>query len=320
MTQNYGLLEYDGKSVKRHFADESFKDKLLRICIDAKDNIYVGTSDRGVYQRTAGTAEFRHIDVTGTKHVSALYCAHDGQLMIGYDGNGVSLYNPQTGVVTDNPYFSHDVDLSKCKVYSIVEDASGCVWLGLLQKGVFMQPKKFSTFRYIGSKLGAKNVIGQACVISAIIDSKGRCWVGTDKDGLYCLDYQQNLQKHFVGNGFPSTVMSLAEDASGRIWIGSYNEGFGYVDAGGGSYHKFPQYQGVSGFSIVTTPGDELWVATMGQGLLRIDGKTGSVKKVYTMQRQAADQQHRERLYLEDVGIARRQAHLYCHHHGRVLP
>ncbi len=287
VTRSLGLLEYDGKTVKRHFADEVMKDKMVRICIDAKDNIYVGTSDRGIFLRPAGAADFRHLDVTGTKHVSSLYCTNDGQLMIGYDGNGVSIYNPQTGEMTDNPYFSRDVDLSKSKVYSIVEDSNGCVWLGLLQKGVFMQPKKISTFRYIGNKIGDKNIIGQACVISTMIDSRGRCWVGTDKDGLYCLDSNQNLLHHYVGNGFPASVMSMVEDSSGRIWVGSYSEGFGYIDAGGGSYHKFPQYQNASGFSLVVTAGDELWVGTMGQGLLRIDSKSGTVKKAYTMQRLA---------------------------------
>ena len=285
---NMGLLEYDGKTASRHLTEENLSSKLLRICIDKDNNIFVGTRNNGVYLCPANSRTFRHLDVTGNRHVSSLYCLRDGRLMIGYDGQGISIYHHQSGQLTDNPYFSHEIDLSKSKVYSTVEDANGNIWLGLLQKGAFMQPRKTQTFHYIGYKLGNRNVIGQACVISTLIDSKGRCWVGTDKDGLYCLDTQQNPLKHYVGGGFPATVMSLTEDAEGRIWVGSYEEGFGYIDAGGGSYHKLPQYQNASGFSMATA-GGYLWVSTMGQGLLQVDTKSGSVKKAYTMLRQAPD-------------------------------
>ena len=289
LVTDIGLLEYDGKKALRHLTDEKLKGKILRVCIDRDNNIFVGTTVDGVYVRSANSKEFRHLDVTGHKHVSSLYSLRDGQLVIGYDGQGVSLYQNRTGQLIDNPFFSHEIDLSKSKVYSIAEDAKGNIWMGLLQKGVFMQPRKTLTFHYLGYKLGNRNVIGQACVVSTIIDSKGRCWVGTDKDGLYCLDSNQNLLKHFIGDGFPSTVLSMVEDAAGRIWVGSYDEGFGYVDANGGSYHKFPQYQNSSGFSMATTAGGDLWISTMGQGLLRIDTQTNSIKKAYTMQSQAPD-------------------------------
>jgi len=40
----------------------------------------------------------------------------------------------------------------------------------------------------MGYKLGTNNLIGQACVTSVLIDSKGYTWIGTDKDGLYSFD------------------------------------------------------------------------------------------------------------------------------------
>ena len=123
----------------------------------------------------------------------------------------------------------------------------------------------------MGYKLDNKqNLIGQACVISTFIDSKGRCWVGTDKDGLYCMDSDQRLLKHFKEN-FPGSVMSIGEDRNGRIWIGSYGEGFGYIDADGKNYHKYPQHPTISVFGIAVSKTGELWLATMGQGLLRIN-------------------------------------------------
>ena len=287
-SKDHGLLEYDGKTAKHYFTGENERGAVQQLCLDQNGNVYVGLSNAGVYVRPAGGGEFRHIESTGKKHVSALYCCHDGRLMIGYDGMGVAIYHPATGQMEDNPYYSRVVDLSKSKVYSILEDTSGNIWLGLLQKGIFLQPKDIPEFQYLGYKLGAENLIGQACIVSTLIDSKGHCWVGTDKDGLYCLDHQQRLVRHYQEN-FPTTVMSLGEDASGRIWVGSYGEGFGYIDADGKNYHKYPQYPTASGFAIESTKNGEVWIATMGQGLLRLNPAANQLKAYTTVEKATTD-------------------------------
>ena len=287
VTNSRGLLEYDGKSAKKYFTADNQIGTLRRVTIDKDGNIYVGTANNGVYMRPAKGGEFRHLEFTGHKHVASLYSCRHGKMVIGYDGLGVSTYEPKTGKTEDNPYFSSDTDLSKSKVYSIVEDAGGNIWLGLLQKGIYMQPAEAIGFDYMGRKLGEQNVIGQACVTSTLIDSKGRCWVGTDKDGLYCLDDNQRPLRHFK-EGFPATILGIDEDPSGRIWVGSYGEGFGYIDAEARAYHPNLQYPTVSGFSIKTTHNGDVWIATMGKGLLRINTVTGQMR-AYTMDQKASE-------------------------------
>ena len=284
-TGDQGLLEYDGKNVKRYFNTDTERTAMRRLGQDKDGNLYLGTTNQGVFVRSERGGEFKHIDVTGHKQISAIYCRRDGKMMFGYDGTGLAIYDPKSGQLEDNPYFCRDVDLSMSKVYSIVEDDGGNIWLGLLQKGIFMQPRPISEFNYMGYKLDKQNRIGQACVISTLIDSKGRCWVGTDKDGLYCMDSTQHLLKHFKEN-FPGSVMSIGEDQSGRIWVGSYGEGFGYIDADGRNYHKNPQYPNISVMGIATTKNGELWLATMGHGLFRINLSTNQ-QKTYTTDEKA---------------------------------
>ena len=288
VTADQGLLEYDGINVRRYFDSDDERSTMSRLCLDKDGNLYLGTTNQGVFVRPAKGGEFKHLDVTGHKHVSAIYCRRDGKMMFGYDGIGLGIYDPQSGKMEDNPYISRDVDLSMSKVYSIVEDASGNVWLGLLQKGIFMQPKPISEFSYMGYKLGRQNLIGQACVVSTLIDRKGRCWVGTDKDGLYCLDDSHRLIKHFKDN-FPSTIMSMGEDTYGRIWVGSYGEGFGYIDADGRNFHKYPQHPNISVFAIEASKAGDLWIATMGQGLLRINLNTNQLKYYTTNEKAETD-------------------------------
>ena len=224
-TSDAGLVEYDGKSLKRHFGAEGQVSSLRCLRVDKSGTLYVGTSNGGVYvrrwQQTGRTggewqSDFEQLKATAGRHVSALYVCDDGRLMVGFDGQGVGICDTTTGEMDDNPYYSYDVDLRMSKVYSILEDGSGNIWLGLLQKGIYMQNKQTTSFRYMGRRLGERNVIGHACVISTMIDSKGRCWVGTDKDGLYCLDEHQRMLRHFKA-GCPTSVMSIAEDHEGVV-------------------------------------------------------------------------------------------------------
>jgi signal transduction histidine kinase/ligand-binding sensor domain-containing protein/DNA-binding response OmpR family regulator len=285
-TESNGLLCYDGKAVRHYFDQQDQLGNVLDVCEDHQGDIYVGTANDGLF-RIEGDKPV-HIESTGNKHISALYVNHEGNIMLGYDGQGVGIYNPKTGVLKDNPYFSREVDLSTAKVYSICEDNNGNTWLGLLQKGVYMQPARTTGFKYMGYRLGARNIIGTASVTSVMISNNGYSWIGTDKDGLYCLDKSYKVAKHFKEH-FPSTILGLAEDSLGRVWIGSYKEGCGWIDTRSLTYHphSLPQGNRLSIFDLVTDARGRIWMATMGQGLLRYDIKTGDVK-AYVMADNAA--------------------------------
>ena len=287
-TDHHGLLVYDkkrGKVVKRYLDDESMQSYVRRVGKDRQGRIYVGTSRQGVLRLEGGT--FRHIAATGNRSVTALYCNSSNQMVIGYDGSGLSILDPATGSVVENPYYSRMVDLSQAKVVSITEDPGGNLWLGMLQKGIYMQPVRQNGFSYMGYRLGKNNIIGQACVTSTMVDSRGFIWVGTDKDGLFQITEGGQLIRHYdSSDGVPATVLALNEDNKGRIWLGSYQEGCGYIDPSG-RYHQQPLLPGwrVSVFSIAHDAKDNLWLGTMGNGLLRLS--PDGTMKTYTTKRGA---------------------------------
>ena len=160
VTENMGLLCYDGNTVKGYFQSEQEAGMIRDICQDHQGRIFIATAHAGVFELVGDTP--RHIDATGTKHVSTLYPNRRGHIMIGYDGLGLGIYNPDNGNYVDNPYYSREVDLRASKVYSIYEDINGNVWLGLLQKGIYMEPRGMMSFGYMGYKLGTQNTIGTA--------------------------------------------------------------------------------------------------------------------------------------------------------------
>ena len=276
VTDQQGLLCYDGKNLKRYFTDR--KDLILgQLCSDHEGNIFVGTN-AGLYRQHGN--DFVHVTATGNKQVSSLYCDQYNCIIVGYDGRGIAIYDPKKDILTDNPFFSQEVDLSKSKVYSITEDNSGNLWFGMLQKGIYRQPIAFNGFEYMGYKLGnARNVIGSACAVSVLIDSRNRAWIGTDKDGIYVITPEGQLVRH-LSEGYPSTVMALAESRDGRIWIGSYGEGGGSIDPNTFQYRRidYPQDDHLIIMDIDVDRQGRLWLATMRHGVLSFNPADGKIR------------------------------------------
>ena len=274
-TEDFKLmrLERNGKVTKFIPGAEGLKVKEINQ--DSKGNIYLGTEQQGLYVMKSGTQRFVRINAVGNISLSELYITKGDQVYLGTNGNGVFLYNPKNNTLQNNPYFSNQIDLSKTKVQSIIEDKQGNLWFCMFQKGVYMQPKQAYDFTYMGYRLGTRNLIGENCVNSVAMGQDGKIWVGTDKDGVYSLDIKTNTTKHYTN--VPPTIVSLQVDHQGNIWIGTYHEGCGYIDPTG-NYHAVDLKPGttVSVFSIQCDNRGNIWLATMGDGLfcLRKDGST----------------------------------------------
>ena len=276
VTDQEGLVCYDGQQLHHYLTNR--KDLILsQLCADRDDNIFVGTNV-GLY-RLQGN-DFEHVAATGTKEVSSLYCDRYNCIIVGYDGKGIAIYDPRNNTLTDNPFFSQEVDLSKSKVYSIIEDNSGNLWLGMLQKGIYRQPIASNGFQYMGHKLGeSRNVVGSACVVSVLIDRRNRAWIGTDKDGIYVITPEGHLVRH-LSEGYPSTVMALAEGSDGRIWIGTYGDGGGSIDPNTFQYRRFsyPEDDHLIIMDIEVDKQGRLWLATMRHGVVCYNPVDGQFK------------------------------------------
>ena len=286
-TETQGLWRWDGKTIKKYFQDDELRNNILDVCEGDNGRVYVATANRGLFRLDGDTPI--HIEGTGNRHISVLYFNRRRHLMLGYDGMGLGIYDPQNGRLVDNPYYSREVDLSTSKVYSICEDQNSNVWLGLLQKGIFMQPGHTMGFGYMGPKLGAQNVLGTACVTSVTGDSQGWRWTGTDRDGMYLQDDHFQVVKHFK-EGFPATILGCCEDLKGNIWIGSFKEGCGWIDRKTLTYHPYrlPQGSDISIFDVISDSKGYIWLASMGYGVLRLNPETGEVK-AYVQKQKAPD-------------------------------
>ncbi|MBQ6201151.1 MAG: helix-turn-helix domain-containing protein [Prevotella sp.] len=306
-----GLVCYDGQRLQHYLTDR--KDLILgQLCSDRDGNVFVATN-AGLYRQQG--SDFVHVAATGHKEISSLYCNSQNSIIIGYDGKGIAIYDPRQDTFTDNPFFSQEVDLSKSKVYSITEDNSGNLWFGMLQKGIFCQPITSNGFQYMGYKLGSpRNVAGSACVVSVLLDSHGVAWEGTDKDGIYVIRPGGQLVRH-LSEGYPSTVMTMAETSDGRIWIGSYGEGGGSIDPRTFQYKRFnyPQDDHLVIMDIEVDAQDRLWMATMRHGVICYNPADGQFR-TYVMRENAPNEPSMNSItndYISQISFSPDGARLY---------
>lgn len=267
-----GVYSIDSNGrVKTYLSDEGTG--LCCVAVTSDGKVVVGTSNRGLYMYDALADCFVVHPVGGVRSVVSLCALEDGSVAVGTNGDGVFILQRDTDVLVPCRFTHPQVDFSRANVHCIMQDRDGALWMGLPQRGVFMQPMK--------DKEVFRTIDLPACVMSMVADDDSTLWVGTDGDGLYHIDVVTgNVLRHFMAgkNGMPRAIMALGIGATDRIWVGSWQQGGGWMDKITGAFRCFPfvERDGVENvMGLATDASGMLWVATGGKGMYCYNPVTG---------------------------------------------
>ncbi|MBR1687929.1 MAG: response regulator [Prevotella sp.] len=279
MVDGYGKGNAKPRSTHYILSDEQ-RSTIYGVVEDRQGNIYALSMTDGLYIYNNVEKRFQPVAATSGIRVSAVCLMPSGQLYLGSDGDGVKIYDPLTGTLTDKDIIINQAHLRNGKIHAIATDRHGNLWLGVYQRGVLMQPQSHSGFVYVGHKSATLNSIGDWCVMSVYRDSRGILWVGTDNGGLYGLDAEGHQKYHFPT---PRIVMDICEAADGRLWVGTYQDGCGIVDPQTGAYTRMPFSYGrtMSVFSLCALPDGGMWLGTLGAGLMCYPPQPGASERRY---------------------------------------
>ncbi|UGU17701.1 response regulator [Sinomicrobium kalidii] len=276
LSQDQGLFKVSpSREIHQFFDTRPGEGGISDICQHRNGNIYASNLHDGLFEYDKGTNSFS--PVTKRLPVKTLYVNRENDILIGTDGEGIRLFDPETGQINDlNPGINR-FDFSKTKIHSITEDQAGNLWVGIYQKGVMLIPYASKNFRYIGYQSAKNNTIGSNCVMSVFKDHKGVVWVGTDGDGLYGVTPDGRQLAHFAPPGAPASIMTIYEDSENRLWVGSYLEGLARVDRKTGIFHYGANSTELPGnvYAITEDQDKNLWIGSMGGGLFLRDPITG---------------------------------------------
>ncbi len=142
--------------------------------------------------------------------------------------SGLAQFDPGNRRTT---WYRHDADtpgsLSRNDVWRVLIDASGVLWVGIVDGG--LNHLDADTGRFIAHRYDPEraNSITNNAITALYQDHEGLLWIGTE-NGVALLNKYKQQFRHIAA--FPGDiVVDLVEDPAGLLWIGT-NDGFSVVD------------------------------------------------------------------------------------------
>lgn len=295
-----GLNRYDGYTftVFKHSPTDSttLNDNfVITLAEDSSGTLFVGTLNTPdeLNRFDRATETFSHISKSGIdlRHarVSSAFQSYEdpsGVLWSGSPGAGVTRLDAQTGSVTTYKHEPSDpASLPDNRVYSVVGDRTGMIWMGTHEGLERFDPK---TGKFVHYRHDEKNPrsLSDNWVWPIIEDRSGVLWFGTYRAGLNRFDRATGTFTHFRNNeSNPQSLgddrsYSLYQDRSGLIWVGTSN-GVDLFNPETGAflhYMKDPKdpnsLSNNAVFPIYVDRSGSTWIGTAG-GLDRWDRSTG---------------------------------------------
>ncbi|NJB83042.1 hybrid sensor histidine kinase/response regulator transcription factor [Wenyingzhuangia aestuarii] len=289
-----GLNKFDGYDFTIYKPDindsSSIASNLIyRVISDKEDNLWIGTTGKGVDYFNKSTGKFHHLrhdknnpQSLSSDYIHSLYIDKEERLWVGTT-NGLNVANLKDDV--DNLSFTHynlinnriNSSLHKSKIYSILQDSQNQIWVGS-SKGLFMLSRDSMGeiyFKCVNDKIE----LPYGPVDTLVEDKFGKLIIGTGQ-GLYVFRSQPDVKKlKKIYGGFVSFVNI---DQQNNLWVGSNHGLLYYKNEDVNSYPEFNyQYlydpkdeKSISKNVIKSIHIDKtgiIWVGTQGGGINKID-------------------------------------------------
>jgi ligand-binding sensor domain-containing protein/signal transduction histidine kinase len=209
----------------------------LSLAIDNSDNLWIGTLS-GINKTDLKKRNFklyRHsdspysVDLAGNV-IASMYQDKNKAIWIGNWGQGLNLYNRETGEVTHySSRLKGKYHIPNDYIHCIFEDNMHTIWLGT-RDGLLVYDEKGERFTRPGTffkNRGLPDFTGLR--INRIIqDRKGNYWIATH-DGVYKALRNGYSPEHYYAGAIPqfrissNLVYTVLEDSDGNMWVGTIN-------------------------------------------------------------------------------------------------
>lgn len=220
--------------------------------------------------------------------IQTLHADRAGRLWVGTSAGGLARHDPATQrfvTVAAGPQ-----GLGHVSVRAIADDGEGGLWVGT-DGGLDHLDGRSGAVTAL--PLGAASGLTGDRVVALLLDRRGRLWAGSNR-GLFRRDAGaarfEAVPLPHAGSGTPQPEV-LREDSQGRVWIGTNRAGV-FVIAPGGPARALQEHEPGSdagdgpplaaqriGAIVEARPG-EIWIATLGQGIVVVDAASGATRRL----------------------------------------
>lgn len=204
---------------------------IQTIFIDSKQNIWIGSWDRGIYFLKNGTTKFTNYNTTNTKGLKSnriFSFSEDskGRIWIGTFIKGLHYFDTKTSTFThcDSKSFAENA-LDNAFIRKVFVDSDDVLWVGTIL-GLYQVSLKdnsgFKVTKMRDAMFNDKTKYNSIQTILSIYESNDkRIWIGTDGEGLF--SYNKKNKSFSSYNDFPGfkekSVRAIISDNNGSLWI-----------------------------------------------------------------------------------------------------
>lgn len=258
--------------------------KVIRTLAVDGDDLFVGTQD-GLYvvNEAKGTETvIRENDILpyglSDNMIYSLYLDRERGLWVGTMMSGVC-YLPRQGMQFANylpmgtPHSLHSKRLR-----DLLRTADGDVWMSDEEGGLNIFHSATQTIEQVPVTIykGGSNRLG-------LMELGDDVWSGIFKNGLDIVNKHSHHVTHYspeqLGLGVEGSVYALLHDSRGNVWLGS---GSGlYLRSDGMRFTLVSTLPDIFTQDMVEDRDGNIWIATMGTGVFKLDPKTFRTERFY---------------------------------------
>lgn len=282
---------------------------VIRMLEDREGHLWVGTLSDGLLlfdRKNRRLIRYRHDpsnpDSIPENRITTLFQDREGSIWVGLGATQPTFFSPRPPPFKTLPFdFGNRSNLGEKLVDVIFQDRAGVLWIGTT------------------GALNRCDATGRQCthyaipghgiasdVLSITEDPSGALWVGTSGQGLCRFDAATGhcrMFRHSAGD--PSSISSdtidrLLIDREGAFWIATA-DGLDRFDplTRGFTVYRDQADSGAQMMSMVEDRDGNLWLGSIGSGLLRFDRKTGRLAPLSRLRTSAIGDQYAAAVYID---------------------
>lgn len=212
---------------------KSFQGRVEKLFVDHRNNIWIGTSQQGLFQWNSTTKQTRHVvKKTGNKplYVRDIKQVNQNQLWVATE-NGLLIHDIRSN---NTQFILHERDnpwsLSDNAVYTLLKDNQDGIWVGTFFGGVNYFHSEHNVFEKIFPR-NSSNSIGGHAVREIVEDEQKNLWIGTEDEGLsFWNQTTGNFTNFGSADGLAHTNVHGLLIAGDSLLIGTFFQGLDVID------------------------------------------------------------------------------------------
>ncbi|MBO5250731.1 MAG: helix-turn-helix domain-containing protein [Bacteroidaceae bacterium] len=254
--------------------------RVQRLIPWGKDQVLVGTRQKGIYLFNLTTHEFKPFITTPRPLLMSLYVASDNKVYTSHYGHGLYCYD-RTGKELAH-YTTSNSQLTNNYILDITEYKDK-LWLATDGGGICLLPLAGGEISSLQQISGDNASLPGNSILTLYKDNDGNLWAGSVREGIFIIkeSYIRTFQEAPLGIPFglsEKSVISIYKENEENVWIGTDGGGINLYSPQSNRFTHYPQTQGDKITSVTKFSDDELLVSIYTRGFLRFNKKTGKYR------------------------------------------